>query len=209
MRRIGLTLALLGVLAGVGFLVEPRNVRGQGQSERDDLAAPATLDQALGRPIVIYFEGILPDGLAGHLRALDQGVGALDWAAQPRSLAQTDVYVSIQQSWTVFRQANQHDLHALMVEQLANVDAASSFVWFRAKVSADSGAAPRDVMVILGNEAGLAQLGPFCRALVIYDMARLVGVNEAALVRPDGPAATWRACGAQNWTRFQDMPARG
>jgi hypothetical protein len=202
MRRGLLILVAVGAVVAMGLVAKARfdTKRPEGSGTEDMIP----LEQVLGRPIVIYAEGALPAGLSDNLLALDVEQRALDRDATPQSLLDTDVYVSIQDNWAVFTQAKRHVLHGLMVEKLQGVSAEKSFVWFSATASED-GQAKKEILVILGNGQALSMVQPFCQAVILYDMARFLTKNAAAVFAPEGPTATWKQCGDQGWTGVSDM----
>lgn len=163
------------------------------------------LETTLERPLVIYADGTVPEGIRSTLVSLDVGTGALAGEAAPRTLIDLDTYVMVRDNWDAFRGLEGHDLSTLIHERTANKTDQDSLTWFDAMLTSPQGA-DRRVLVILATDQALANMGEFCFALTVYEMARFAQNGASFTKATTGPGSQWKQCSARGWRSVADLP---
>lgn len=173
-----------------------------------DGAAPElqSLEQTLGRPIVLYIDGAVSPHIGAALLALDAPTGALATQAPVRTLMDLDVYVMLRDSWEDYRRLENHDFAPLIRQRAQGKAADAGMAWFQA-TQTDSTGATRDVLIVLAARNGLVGVSDFCLALTIYELARFSGNGPAFLEAREGQGSRWKQCKARGWTRVDDLEA--
>ncbi|MEP4248997.1 hypothetical protein [Tateyamaria sp.] len=164
------------------------------------------LEETLERPLVIHLDGQAPADFDADLVAIDEGTGALAVDAAPRTLIDLDTYVMVRDSWDTFRAIDGHDLTALIHEKTADKTATNSITWFDTMLTSDDGT-KRRVLLILTTDEGVADLGDFCFALTVYELARFAQNGDAFKNALDGPGSYWMQCRSKKWRSVADLPA--
>lgn len=161
----------------------------------------------LGRALVIYVDGNVPDGFADSFQRLDTKDGAFDRQASPRTLMDVDVYVMVRDDWDVFRNIEGHDLGTAIRQRVADVTSGSDISYFQTQLTSQAGGR-HDLLAILATKETVSELGPFCLAMVVRDMARFAHHGAQALTAQSGPGTSWRDCKTRGWTSMADIPAQ-
>ncbi len=200
----GFLFALLGVAFAMTVWRDASPTVASSPAPVVETSALQSLEDRLGRSIVMYVDGAVPADFSTALQALDAKVGALANPAEIRTLMDLDVYVMLRDSWDVYRALENHDLSALIRAQAQNKSAEAGVAWFEAALGGQDDA-KRDVLVILAAQTGLAEVSAFCFALTIYDVARYAGNGAAFLEATEGDGSQWRYCRAKGWTSVADM----
>jgi len=165
-----------------------------------------SLEQALGRPFVLYVDGSVSAGFGHALSDLDATVGAIAAQADVHTLADVDVYLMVRESWDTFRSIDAHDLANLIRQNAAGQGASASMAWFQAVITPEDGA-PRDLLVILATSSGLTDVSDFCFAVSVYEVARFSKNGTAFTNAKEGAGTRWRHCHAEGWQTVTEMMA--
>jgi len=202
-------MAIIGViligLLGAAFVL--KQTPGLFAAKRPAPALTA-LEDALGRPFVLFVDGPVSPGFSRALAALDRSVGALADVPELRTLLDLDVYVMVRDDWDVFRSIRNHDLAALIRQRAQGQTADAAVTWFDTVLSGP-GQADRNVLVILAARAGLSEFSDVCFALTIYDLARYSRNGAAFIDAADGPGTQWKQCRTEGWTSVDDITEDG
>ncbi len=194
--------ALMGLL-GAAFMLT-RTSEQPGAAERPQ--GLTALETALGREIVLYVDGADHSAVRDQLLALDKDRGALAARAVPRTLVDLDVYVMLRADWDVFRAVQGHDLSEVIRENARDKAPDAGLAWFEASISSPEGTVQR-LLVILATEAARDNLGDFCFAVAVYDLARFSRNGARLLNASDGQGSYWKQCQKMGWTNAADLPA--
>lgn len=207
--------AILGIAFALNYGSDGDATAPQGAALPEQAALVGTSPRApleprevtLGRALVIHVDGEVPDGFADSFQRLDADTGAFDRQASPRTLMDVDVYVMVRDDWDVFRNIEGHDLGTAIRQRARGVTSASDISYFQTQLTSQAGGR-HDILAILATQDTVAELGPFCLALVVRDMARFAHHGTQALTAQSGPGTSWRDCKTHGWTSMADIPAQ-
>jgi len=201
MRMLVVIGGFLIALLGAAFVLTVLSDAPQSSAPQSVLQP---LENALGRPIVMYVDGPVSPAFDAAIRALDAPVGALADRPDVRTLLDLDVYVMVRDTWDVFSGIEDHDLGALIRQRVRDKTADAGVAWFEAALEPVQGPR-RDLLVILAAQEGLAGVDDFCVALTIYDMVRFSRNGAAFFDATEGEGSQWKRCRARGWTSVADM----